>query len=313
MSDVEIPERDAEEVINQLSALVEELEAYPDEELRERVLDLVQIILELHGDALRRIMATFESLPLKQEIHSRMLTDDVIRAILLIHNLLPVELPIRVAAAIDGLRPLLLEQGCDVELVGVDNGRASLRLMRSGKGAPPVVALKLEIEKALDVAAPDLLGIDIEGMAEQVEATAKAAALLGSIIAPPRSETQPPPIKLVQIKRPPPDTKNVNGTWVSVVRALGFDDGQFKIVNYAGINLLICKLGGEFYAYRNACAADTARTLDDALFDSPMLSCSCHGYSYNLQRAGACVERPELRLQSLPLKIEEDKVKVAVS
>jgi len=163
----------------------------------------------------------------------------------------------------------------------------------------------------LDVAAPDLLAIDIEGMAEQIEATAKAAAMLGAIITPPRSET-PPLAQLVQIKRPRPDTTNVTGTWVSVVRALGFEDGQFKVVNYAEINLLVCKLDGEFYAYRNACAADPERTLDDALLDSPVLTCTCHGYSYNLRRAGACVEKPELRLQSLPLKVEDDKVKVAV-
>lgn len=311
MSDVEIPERDAEEIVNQLSALVEELEAYPDEELRNKVLDLVQIILELHGDALRRILATFESLPLKSEIHARLLVDDVIRAILLIHGLLPVELPARVAAAIDELRPLLLSQGCDVELLCVDKGRAQLRLMRSGKGAPPLAALKLEIEKVLDVAAPDLVGIDIEGMTEQIEATAKAAALLGSIIAPPRSESQQP-VKLVQIKRPPPDTRKVSGTWVSIVRSLGFEDEQFKIISYAEINLLICKLGGEFYAYLNACAVNQ-QPLDDALFDSPMLVCACHGYKYDLGRAGRCVEHPELRLQSLPLKIEDDKVKVAIS
>jgi len=311
MSERAVQERDAGELVGQLNALVEELEQYPDTEVREKALDLVQIILELHGEVLRRILATFDSLPLKEQILSRMLGDDVIRAILLIHDLLPVELHTRVATAIDELRPHLISQGCDIELLGVDNGRARMRLMRSGKGAPPVAALKLEIEKALDVAAPDLLGIDIEGMAEQVEAAAKAAALLGSIITPARSET-PPPAKLVQIKRPRPDTKNVSGTWVPVVRALGFEDGQFKVINYAEINLLVCKLDGEFSAYRNACAAEPGHPLDDALFDSPMLICTCHGYSYDLRRAGACVERPELRLQSLPSKVEDDKVKVAL-
>lgn len=196
-----------------------------------------------------------------------------------------------------------------MELLGVDDGRARMRLMRSGKGAPPVEALKAEIEKALNETVPDLLGLEIEGTSEQVEATAKAAAFLGSMIAPARSQKPPPP-KLVQIKRPPPDTNNINGTWVAVVRSLGFEEGQFKVVNYAELNLLVCKLDGEFFAYRNACAAEPRRSLDDALFDSPMLTCSCHGFSYNLKRAGACVERPELRLESLLLKVEDDKVKV---
>jgi nitrite reductase/ring-hydroxylating ferredoxin subunit len=74
--------------------------------------------------------------------------------------------------------------------------------------------------------------------------------------------------------------------------------------------VLVCKIGGEFYAYRNGCA-DGGRPLDDALFESPMLTCSCHGYRYDLRR-GLAVERPELRLARLPLKVEEDKVKVAL-
>ncbi len=313
MSAGEAQDYDAEELLGQLSALVAELEQYPDTEAREQALDIVQIILKLHGEVLRRILATFESLPMKSEIYSRMLGDEVIRAILTIHDLLPEELETRVARAIEELRPFLIAQGCDVKLLGVDDGRALLRLMRNGKGAPPVAALKLEIEKVLDVAAPELLGIDIEGVAEQVEATAKAAALLGAMIAPPRSEAAAAsPAKLVQIKRPRPDTTNVSGTWVSVVRALGFEDGQFKVVNYAEINLLVCKLDGEFYTYRNACPAESGRTLDDALFDSPVLTCTCHGYSYNLRRAGACVEKPELRLHSMPSKVEDDKVKVAL-
>jgi nitrite reductase/ring-hydroxylating ferredoxin subunit/Fe-S cluster biogenesis protein NfuA len=310
MDEVSVEEQDAEELLGELGALVEELEQYPDTEMREKALDIVQIILTLHGEALRRMLATFESLPMKSEIYARLLGDEVIRALLTVHDLLPEELETRVAKAVEELRPFLISQGCDVKLLGVNEGRALLRLMRSGKGAPPVAALKLEIEKVLDVAAPDLLGIDIEGVAEQVEATAKAAALLGAMIAPPRSEAQP--AKLVQIKRPRPDTTNVSGTWVPVVRALGFEDGQFKVVSYAEINLLVCKLDGEFYAYRNACAADEGRTLDDALFDSPMLTCTCHGYNYDLRRRGACVEKPELRLQSLPSKVEDDKVKVAL-
>ena len=310
-SDEIVVAHDADELLGQLSSLAAELEQYPDTEVREKALDLVQIILKLHGEALRRILATFESLPLKSEIYARMLGDEVILAILTVHDLLPEALETRVAKAIEELRPFLLSQGCDVKLLGVDNGHAQLRLMRNGKGAPPVEALKLEIEKVLDVAAPDLLGIDIEGMAELVAATAKAAALLGAMTAPPRGET--PPAKLVQIKRPRPDTTKVSGTWVAVVRSLGFEDGQFKVVSYAEINLLVCKFDGDFYAYRNACAAEAGRTLDDALFDSPVLTCICHGYSYNLSRRGVCVERPELRLQLLPSKVEDDKVKVVLS
>lgn len=309
MSETEIQERDAERLVEQLNSLVEELEQYPDTEVRDKALDLVQIILELYGEALRRMMRSLDDLPLKDQILGRLLGDDIIRAVLLIHGLMPVELRDRVAAALKELRPYLLSQGCDVELIGVEEARARVRLMRSGKGAPPIAVLQQELERALTEAAPDLVGVEIEGMAEQIEATAKAAALLGKLAVPVRGDASPA-VNLVQIKRAPTAMPASGGTWISVIRALGFGEGQFKIINHADLNLLVCKIGGEFYAYHNACAAERSSPLDDALFESPMLTCSCHGYHYDLRR-GNCVEKQELRLASLPSKVEDDKVKVA--
>jgi len=252
-------------------------------------------------------MGTVDASQHRDQVFAQLLGDEVVRAILLIHGLVPAELRARVAAALEQLRPYLISQGCEVDLVGVEDARARIRLIRSGRGAPPVAALKAEIERALAESVPDLLGVEVEGMAEQVEATAKAAALLGTMIA--RSDQTPAPAKLVQIKGPRPAAAG-DETWVPVVRSLGFEDDQFKLVKYAEIDLLVCRIGGDFYAYRNACA-EGGRALDDALFESPMLTCSCHGYLYDLRR-GRSVERPELRLASLPVKIEDDKVKVAL-
>jgi nitrite reductase/ring-hydroxylating ferredoxin subunit/Fe-S cluster biogenesis protein NfuA len=247
-------------------------------------------------------------LPEKDQILSRIAADDVVRAILLIHGLLPNDLQTRVAIAIDELRPFLISQGGDVELLGVENGRARMRLMRNGQGVPPISALKLEIEKALIEAAPELLGIEIEGEAEQIEATAKAAAILGSMI--PKKNNEPQAPKLIQIKRTNP-VVNHDGKWVSVIRSLTFEEGAFKIINYADVNILVCKTGGDFYAFRNRCALEN-RSLDDVTFENSMLICACHGYHYDLRRKGRCFEEPDLKLESLPLKIEDDKVKVAL-
>src|SRR5215216_4376174 len=276
MRGADAQEEDAERIIGRLNMLVEELELYPDTELRDKALDLVQLIMQLYGEALRRVLATIDTLPLKDQVLSRLLTDEVIRAMLLIHGLLPVALEDRVATALKHLRPILLSQGADVELLGIIDGRARMRLMRKGSGAPPIATLKSEIEKALSEAAPDLLGIEIEGVQGQVEATAKAAALLGRMITPAQSEDRGQP-RLIQIKRPRPDRESVTGTWVPVVRAIGFDEGQLKVISFSDISLLVCRIGGEFYAYRNSCAGG-GQPLDDALFESPMLTCACHGY-----------------------------------
>ena len=307
MSETNIEEPAGEELVARLNSLVEELEQYPDTEVRDKALDLVQIILQLYGESLRRIIATLESEPRREQILARLTGDEVIRSILLIHGLMPVNLYDRVAAKLNELRPYLVSQGCDVELLGIDDARARMRLMRSGKGAPPIAVLKGEIENALSEVAPDLAGVEIEGLSEQIEATAKAVAALGRMI-----EKPPPDLKpaLVQIKRKQPQASAAGNTWVPVIRSQSIEDGQFQIVNFKDINVLIWKLDGEFYAYRNACA-DGGRALDDALFESPMLSCSCHGYGYDLRR-GNCIERPDLKLEQVPLKLEDYKVKIAV-
>ncbi len=308
MSEENIEEPAGEELVARLTSLVEELEQYPDTEVRDKALDLVQLVLHLHGESLRRIIANLESEPHRNEILARMANDEVVGSILLIHGLMPVSLYDRVAAKLNELRPYLVSQGCDIELLGIDDARARLRLMRSGKGAPPIAVLKAEIEGALSEVAPDLAGIEIEGLSEQIEATAKAAAALGRLIEKPQGESKPP--ALVQIKRKQPEASAAANTWVPVIRSQSIEDGKFQIVNYDDINVLIWKLDGEFYAYQNACA-EGGRALDDSLFESPMLSCSCHGYGYDLRR-GNCIERPDLKLEQVPLKLEDYKVKIAI-
>lgn len=306
MSETSVEENDGEELTARLNMLVEELERYPNKELREKALSLVQMILELYGESLRRIIASIESEPRREQILARMFSDEVIRSMLLIHGLLPVSLHDRVAARLVDLRPFMVSQGCDVELLGVDDSRARIRLIRSGKGAPPIAILKADIENALTEVAPDLAGIEIEGLSDQIEATAKAAAALGRMIEKPEAKSQP---ALVQIKRKQPEAGAAN-RWVPVIRSQSIEDGQFKTVNFEDINVLISNLDGEFYAYQNACAAG-GRPLDDALFERPMLSCSCHGYGYDLRR-GNCIERPDLKLKPIPLKLEDYKVKVGL-
>jgi len=296
-----------EEMVARLNLLVEELEQYPDTEVRDKALDLVQIILKLYGESLRRIMASFDAEPQRDQILGRMANDEVIRSILLIHGLMPVSLYDRVATKLNELRPYLVSQGCDVELLGIDDARARIRLMRSGKGAPPIAVLKADIEKALSEVAPDLAGIEIDGFSEKVEATAKVAAALGRMIEKPKNDSKP---ALVQIKRKQLEVTAPENTWVPVIRSQSIEDGQFKIVNFEDINVLILNLGGEFFAYRNACA-DGGLPLDDSLFQSPMLNCSCHGYGYDLRR-GNCIERPDLKLTSVPVNLEDQKVKIGL-
>jgi Fe-S cluster biogenesis protein NfuA len=72
-----------------------------------------------------------------------------------------------VRQALEGVRPYLGSHGGDVELLGVEDGVARLRLAGTCNGCPSsTVTLQNAIEEALLKAAPDLERIDAEGVAE---------------------------------------------------------------------------------------------------------------------------------------------------
>lgn len=306
MAEARSEQRNAEALVAELNSLVEQLEHHQDTELREKALDLVQLIMELYGETFRRVTSVLGSESGGDRILGRLVEDEVVRAVLLIHDLMPISLYDRVAAKLSELRPFLVSQGCEVELLGIDDGRARVRVIRSGKGAPPVEMLKTEIDQALGEVAPDLAALEIEGFQGPGEFsldTTRSEQKSGNALL----ERRAP---LVQIKRKRSEADAGSKTWVPLIRSQSIEEGEFRIVNFEDINVLILKLDGEFYAYQNSCAAG-GQPLDNSLFESPMLSCVCHGYGYDLRR-GNCIERPELKLKPFPLRVEDYKVKIGL-
>ena len=85
-------------------------------------------------------------------------------SLLLVHGLHPYDVETRVEQALDGVRPYLGSHGGDVELLGVtDDGVVRLRLLGSCDGCPSSsVTLKLAVEEAIEAAAPEVDGIEVE-------------------------------------------------------------------------------------------------------------------------------------------------------
>jgi Fe-S cluster biogenesis protein NfuA/nitrite reductase/ring-hydroxylating ferredoxin subunit len=118
-------------------------------------LDAVQALVELYGEALRRILDGARE------------EDELVSHLLLVHDLHPRSLETRVEEALDGVRPYLRSHGGDVELLGLEGGIARLRLEGSCNGCGSSrTTMKLAIEDALAKAAPELVGVDAEGVAE---------------------------------------------------------------------------------------------------------------------------------------------------
>jgi Fe-S cluster biogenesis protein NfuA len=136
-------------------------------------LEAVQAVVELYGEALRRLVQNGAA--------GAALDDELLRHLLLVHDLHPDDLESRVRNALAEVRPYLGSHGGDVELLGVEDGVARLRLEGTCNGCPSsTVTLKNAIEEALLRAAPDLERIETEGVAEP----ARALVQLGSLTCP---------------------------------------------------------------------------------------------------------------------------------
>lgn len=162
-----IHDEEFQKLAERVDGLARELEEHPDPEAREKALELLQTVLSLYGEALRRILHIVQSRPsgeqvVGQLIVSQMMEDPAVSSVLMIHGLYPVELKVRVATALDRVRPYLHAHGGDAQLLGVENGVAKVRLVRSRHDrSSSMTPMRLPIEKALLEAAPDLAGIKV--------------------------------------------------------------------------------------------------------------------------------------------------------
>ncbi len=151
-----------------LDALVQEISEFTDPRVRATVEELVQTLLDMYGEGLARMLEiTAESQASGLELIDTFASDELLSSLFLLHGLHPVDIETRVLLALDEVRPYLKSHGGDVEFIKVENNIAYLRLEGSCHGCPgSTVTLKLAIEETLYKAAPDLDGLQVEGVTE---------------------------------------------------------------------------------------------------------------------------------------------------
>jgi Fe-S cluster biogenesis protein NfuA len=92
--------------------------------------------------------------------------DEVAGGLLLLHGVHPLGLEERVLLALDSVRPYLASHGGDVELLGIRDGVARLRLVGSCYGCrSSSLTMKQTVEEAILGRAPDVVAVEVEGEA----------------------------------------------------------------------------------------------------------------------------------------------------
>jgi Fe-S cluster biogenesis protein NfuA len=154
-----------QERVGRIETLIGQIETFPDPAVRDSAVELVQTIMDLHGAGIERMLdLTWEKGEAGREIIDEFASDDLLRSLLLLHGLHPLDIETRVTQALDKVRPYLNSHKGNVELLGVDDGLVRLRLQGSCNGcASSAMTLKLAIEEAIHEYAPDLAGMEVEG------------------------------------------------------------------------------------------------------------------------------------------------------
>jgi Fe-S cluster biogenesis protein NfuA/nitrite reductase/ring-hydroxylating ferredoxin subunit len=280
--------------MQQVEGLIRKIENVPDAQARASALELVQSLMDFHGAGLDRLMEIVaEAGEAGYAIFDNFARDDLVGSLLLLYGLHPVPLEMRVTQALDKVRPYLDSHGGNVELLGITDDVVRLRLQGSCKSCPSSsMTLKLAIEEAIYAAAPDVVAIEAEGVAEQHA-----------------------PTGFVQIGK-----SNGNGSASHTTNGKGWEEvsdlhllaqSSVQMMDVRGRSILFCRLGESLYAYGNLCPG-CGKPLQDARLEMTNLVCSTCGQQFDMIRAGRGLDQPNLHLEPFPLLIEQGRAKVAL-
>ncbi|MDQ2765599.1 MAG: NifU family protein [Gemmatimonadota bacterium] len=156
-------EEDLRTVGERIEALVGEIGALPDPVARRKAEDLLQLVVRFYGAGLERMLEIVDQQPddVAERLFGRFSDDTLVASLLLLHGLHPQDPESRIRHALEKVRA----HGVDVSLIELQAGVARVRVSRSADGRGPAGAVvRQAIEQAVQVAAPEVASIEIEGL-----------------------------------------------------------------------------------------------------------------------------------------------------
>ena len=206
----------------------------------------------------------------------------IAQAVLAMYDLVPVDERVQVEEALDEIRPYVESHGGEVELLEVDDGVVHVQMSGACQGcAGSAITLRRGIEQTLR-----------EHYAGFRQVVAHE------------------PEQLLQIEVPNRPVFEPAGSLAEL------EPGQMKAVEFDGQPVLVLNVGGEPYAFHNACPVEQGRELplDGGRLAGQVLVCPWHNCAYDARSGQRVDDRPEEPgLRPFPVAVKDGMVEVAVN
>ncbi|MBA3743717.1 NifU family protein [Sporichthya sp.] len=259
--------------------------------------ELVRELVSFYGEGLSHIVGIIaEDNP---EVLAALISDRLVESQLILHGLHPLSADQRIERALDEIRPYLGSHAGGVDYLGIDeHGMAHLRLDGSCSGCPSsTVTVKLTITDAVLGAAPELVGIEVEGQTALPDKLLQIGRRPGSDTPVTASVAAPPPIWLHPSARDLPA------------------DGFAALADLEGRTILMARLGETYFAYADRCPScdhSLAGEPGGVALEGDVLACRSCGVRYDARLAGRAIDRPRLHLEPLPLLDDVSGIRIAL-
>ena len=161
-----VDEKDFQQRIQKIGGLVHDLETIADPASRAAAKELVQLLMDLHGTGLERILeVVFKSGDSGAQIIDDLGQDPLVSSLLILYGIHPEELPTRVERKLAQISPKLHKMGAEATLVSIVGGNVRVRVRIEGHACGSTgKTVQTAVEDAMYEAAPDLTSLVIEGL-----------------------------------------------------------------------------------------------------------------------------------------------------
>ena len=130
--------------------------------------ELVQLLMDVHGAGLDRIMEiVFDSNGPGPAIIDELGNDSVAGSLLLLYSLHPDDLETRVHQAVERMRPRLRKLSCSVGLAAIVDGAVQVRVTAAGHSCGSSSKdIRAIVEETVFELAPDVVSLEVLGLEE---------------------------------------------------------------------------------------------------------------------------------------------------